>query len=75
MPVYDYRCTSCDEVFQVEGPLGYLDEEVCPTCGGASKRIFQVFEKQPEIGGGACSTHEDIDGIVANMETLLNVHN
>jgi len=61
MPKYDYRCTACDKVFQIERPLGYLDEEECLSCGGTSRRIFEVFEKQPEIGGGACSSHKGFD--------------
>lgn len=71
MPTYDYRCTACDEVFQVDRVLGYLDDEACPQCDAVSKRVFQVFEQQPEIGGGACSSHKNIEGIVANMEGLL----
>lgn len=56
MPRYDYRCTACDEVFPIERPLGYLDDELCPVCGEVAKRVFQVFEKQPRLGGGACSS-------------------
>jgi len=71
MPNYDYRCTKCDEVFPIERDLGYLNDEECPHCKAVAKRIFVVFEKQPEIGGGACSSHANIDGVVAKMEKLL----
>jgi len=71
MPVYDYRCRSCDYVFELERPLGYLDDEACPQCGSVSKRVFQVYEEQPELGGGSCSTHSNMNGILADMESLL----
>ena len=71
MPDYDFRCTACDNVFQVDRPLGYMDDEACPQCEAVAKRVFQIFEKHPEIGGGACSSHGNTEGIVANMESLL----
>jgi putative FmdB family regulatory protein len=61
MPQYDFRCIACDEVFPLERPLGYLEDESCPFCGSVARRVFQVFEKQPELGGGACSSHQEND--------------
>lgn len=55
MWTYDYRCIECDEISQFELPLGCLDEQVCPKCGSVARRVFQVFETPPKIGGGACS--------------------
>lgn len=40
MPAYDYRCTSCDTVFEVIRKAGQSAEEPCPECGGATKRVF-----------------------------------
>lgn len=40
MPAYDYRCTLCDERFEVTRAMGSSSEEVCPSCGGLSKRVF-----------------------------------
>ena len=74
MPLYDFRCTACDNVFEVDRDLGYLDDENCPQCKAVSKRVFVIFEKQPEIGGGACSSHDNIDGVVADMERLVSSH-
>ena len=36
MARYDYRCTSCDKVFEVEHPMGETPEVKCPECGGSS---------------------------------------
>ena len=71
MPIYDYRCTSCNLVFQVEKPLGCLDEEACRECGGVAKRVFQIFENPPEIGGGACATHGQSEKILEDLAEFL----
>ncbi len=70
MPVYDYRCQTCDTVFPVEAPLGSLDDSPCPHCGGRGKRVFAIFENPPEIGGGACSTHGCNEKSFANFEEM-----
>jgi len=40
MPAYDYRCTACDTIFEVTRKAGSPAEEVCPECGGPTKRVF-----------------------------------
>lgn len=40
MPAYDYRCQSCDLVFEVTRSLSDTSEVRCPTCEGATKRVF-----------------------------------
>lgn len=40
MARYDYRCTACGEVFEVEHPMGERPEITCPTCGAAAERVF-----------------------------------
>ena len=40
MPAYDYKCTSCDLVFEITRRAGEASEESCPACGGATKRVF-----------------------------------
>jgi len=57
VPLYSYHCNACDVTFEVDRPLGHLDKEACPHCKDESSRVFEVFEKPPEIGGGACSSH------------------
>jgi len=71
MPNYDYRCVACDALSTHERPLGDLEDQECPQCGAVSKRVFQVFKKQPEIGGGACSSHGESGGVIASLEDVL----
>jgi len=40
MPAYDYRCTACEQVFEVNRPMSASGDEHCPTCGGVGARVF-----------------------------------
>jgi putative FmdB family regulatory protein len=42
MPLYDYKCTSCGETFEILSSLAERDEKaVCPACGGHyTARLF-----------------------------------
>jgi putative FmdB family regulatory protein len=40
MPAYDFRCLSCDAVFELNRSISDTSEVVCPTCGGTTKRVF-----------------------------------
>lgn len=40
MPAYDYRCLPCDRIFELTRSLSDTSEVVCPSCGGATKRVF-----------------------------------
>lgn len=40
MPAYDYRCTSCDQVFEVNRPMSATGDEHCPSCGCVGARVF-----------------------------------
>ena len=40
MPAYDYRCTACDERFEVTRSSSDAAEVRCPSCGGPTKRVF-----------------------------------
>jgi putative FmdB family regulatory protein len=40
MPTYDFKCTSCDTVFEIERPMGATDAVGCPACGADTKRVF-----------------------------------
>ena len=63
MPIYEYRCDSCETEFEDLVRLGTPDEEIeCPSCGQRQcKRLLSLFASQsrrPAIatGGGGCGT-------------------
>jgi len=37
MARYDYKCSSCGNVFEVEHPMSESPEVVCPSCGEATR--------------------------------------
>jgi len=40
VPAYDFRCLSCDRVFELTRALSDISDVCCPDCGGATKRVF-----------------------------------
>jgi len=40
VPAYDYRCPSCDDVFEVNRSFGDTTAVGCPTCGTVAKRLY-----------------------------------
>lgn len=40
MPVYDYKCPTCDDVFEVKRSFGDASTVRCPECAVEAKRLF-----------------------------------
>lgn len=40
MPKYDYRCTPCDTVFEVDRPMSAKGDELCPQCNEPATKLF-----------------------------------
>lgn len=40
MPTYDYRCTACENLFEVTRSMGAMSDEHCPECEAPAKRVF-----------------------------------
>jgi putative FmdB family regulatory protein len=74
MPLYEYRCPSCDERTEVLQPMGAGPEDLtCPSCGGSDlARELSTFAAHgaaareaesggcglPQCGGGFCAGRE-----------------
>lgn len=54
MPIYEYRCRDCDEVFQRLQPVGGTSKDVrCPTCSGRRvERLLSSFASSSSSAGG-----------------------
>lgn len=40
MPTYSYRCTECGTAFDIHQAFSDAMLAVCPTCGGALRKVF-----------------------------------
>lgn len=40
MVLYDYRCDTCGNEFELERPMGLHHTASCPNCGGEAGRVF-----------------------------------
>lgn len=42
MARYDYRCTSCGSVFEVEHGMTERPAILCPSCGASAEKVFNA---------------------------------
>lgn len=42
MARYDYRCSSCGKVFEVEHPMTEHPDIACPDCGASAAKVFSA---------------------------------
>lgn len=69
MARYDYRCTGCGEVFEVEHGMMERPAVACPSCGGAAEKVFSPSGIKFEGSGfyntdqrGGCSSTSATSG-------------
>ena len=57
MPIFEYRCSKCHEIFE-HLRLSRTDTRVeCPHCGGVkAEQLFSVFAARSTGGNGECAT-------------------
>ncbi len=63
MPIFEYKCSKCDEQFDVMTSIAERDEQqACPSCEkGVGKRILSLFASPAGrtsggLPGGGCSS-------------------
>ncbi len=42
MARYDYKCSSCGNVFEVEHPMSERPQITCPVCGAQAERMLST---------------------------------
>lgn len=68
MPMYEYRCQDCREVFGVERSMSEVSEkENCTACGSSSvSRIWNAFIRAggvtPDVGQGSTKSASSSGG-------------
>ncbi len=51
MPIYEYECSGCDRVIEVQQRISDSPLQVCPDCGGNVKKLVSVSSFQLKGGG------------------------
>lgn len=51
MPIYEYECSACDKVFEVQQRISDDPLDTCPDCQGAVKKLVSVSSFQLKGGG------------------------
>lgn len=51
MPVYEYECTSCNKVFEVQQKMADKPLSACPECEGEVKKLMSMSSFQLKGGG------------------------
>ncbi|MDR2550708.1 MAG: zinc ribbon domain-containing protein [Desulfobulbus sp.] len=51
MPVYEYECSGCQKIFEVQQRMADKPISVCPTCGGSVRKLISMSSFQLKGGG------------------------
>lgn len=51
MPVYEYACSGCKKVFEMQQRLADAPVSACPECGSAVKKLISMSSFQLKGGG------------------------
>jgi putative FmdB family regulatory protein len=44
MPIYEYRCSQCENVFELKCSFSQADAPAtCPSCGAPAEKLISVF--------------------------------
>jgi len=51
MPIYEYECSTCDKVFEVQQRISDDPLSTCPECGGDVKKLVSMSSFQLKGSG------------------------
>lgn len=51
MPVYEYECTDCHKVFEIQQKMADAPLTACPECEGVVKKLMSMSSFQLKGGG------------------------
>jgi len=51
MPIYEYRCVSCQKDHEIIQKVNDLPLKICPACGGALEKVLSRSSFQLRGGG------------------------
>ena len=51
MPVYEYECSGCRKIFEIQQRIADAPVSVCPDCGGSVRKLISMSSFQLKGGG------------------------
>ncbi len=62
MPVYEYECTDCGKVFEIQQKIAEAPLTVCPECEGTVKKLVSMSSFQLKGGGWYADGYSSSNG-------------
>lgn len=51
MPVYEYECSGCQKIFEIQQRIADAPVSVCPGCGGSVRKLISMSSFQLKGSG------------------------
>lgn len=51
MPIYEYECPACDQIFELQQKISEAPMSLCPECGGDVKKLVSMSSFQLKGNG------------------------
>lgn len=62
MPVYEYECSGCKKVFEIQQHIADAPLKVCPECGAAVRKLISMSSFQLKGGGWYSDGYSNCSG-------------
>ncbi len=69
MPIYEYECSECDKVMEVQQRISDSPLETCPDCGGKVKKLVSMSSFQLKGGGWYADGYSNCAGGAKNSSS------
>ena len=64
MPVYEYECSGCKKIFEIQQRIADAPLDVCPECGASVRKLISVSSFQLKGGGWYSDGYSSCSGSV-----------
>jgi len=69
MPVYEYECSGCKKVFEIQQRIAEAPLEVCPDCGASVRKLISRSSFQLKGGGWYSDGYSSCSGGVGTASS------
>ncbi|MCG6930096.1 MAG: zinc ribbon domain-containing protein [Desulfofustis sp.] len=69
MPVYEYECKNCQQIFEVQQKIADDPLTACPRCHGTVRKLMSMTSFQLKGGGWYADGYASAAGKSSNHET------